>query len=300
MLKKLMEYITENQLGEIIENADVKNHTYVKTGGNVKILYLPKDVDSLIEVCKYIKKNNINSYVIGRGSNLLFPDGERDMVVIKISKVLDHLSITGTNITVGAGYSLQALARTVSKLGLSGLEFAGGIPGAVGGSTFMNAGAHTGDMSKIIKKVTTIDRNGKIKTYTNSQCQFSYRHSIFQENNELIVEVELALEQKDVAEVFKRMTGNLEYRKEMQPLDMPSFGSTFRNPAGYHAGKLIEDAGLKGYTIGGAQISEKHANFIINTGMATTADFIELIKLTQAKIEETTGLKLYTEVRIVD
>ncbi len=300
MLNDLKLFVEQNSLGELKENESMVHHTYVKTGGRVNFLYTPNSIQSLAKAYKFIVDNNIKYYVIGRGSNLLFSDHPDEMVVIKLSRVIDDLEIVGTNVIVGSGYSLQSLARKTSKLGLSGLEFAGGIPGAMGGSTFMNAGAHTGDLSKVITRVTTVTSEGKIKHYTNEECKFSYRHSIFQENDDIIVEIEMELEQSDVAQVFKRMTGNLEYRKEMQPLDRPSFGSTFRNPVGDHAGRLVELVGLKGYKIGGAQISDKHANFIINYDLACTQDFLDLIELTKSRVKAETGFDLETEVRIIE
>lgn len=299
MLNDFKNYVEINSLGKLLENESMVHHTYIKTGGRVKLLYIPNSVESLAQAYKYINDHQINYFVVGRGSNLLFPDHPAEMVVIKLSRVLDDVAIDGTKVVVGSGYSLQTLARMVSKLGLSGLEFAGGIPAAMGGATFMNAGAHTGDLSKVITAVTTVTATGEIKKYSNQECQFSYRHSIFQEINDIIVEVEMELVQSDVAAVFKRMSGNLEYRKEMQPLDKPSFGSTFRNPVGDHAGRLIEQVGLKGYKIGGAQISEKHANFIINYDLASTQDVIDLIGLVKSRVKAETGYELETEVRIV-
>lgn len=299
MLNDFKSFVEKNSLGELLENESMVHHTYVRTGGRVKLLYIPDSVESLAKVYKYIVENNIKYFIIGRGSNLLFSDNPEEMVVIKLSRVIDHVEIVGTNVVVGSGYSLQTLARKVSKLGLAGLEFAGGIPAAMGGATFMNAGAHTGDLSMVITQVTTVTSAGTIKHYTNEECKFSYRHSIFQEVEEIIVEIEMELEQCEVANVFKRMSGNLEYRKEMQPLDKPSFGSTFRNPIGAHAGQLVELVGLKGFKIGGAQISDKHANFIINYDLATTQDIIDLIELAKSRVKAETGYELETEVRIV-
>ncbi len=299
MVNNLKDYIEKNDLGTVYENESMVHHTYVRTGGRVALLYVPNNVQNLAKVYKFIKDNKIKYFVVGRGSNVLFSDKPDPMVVIKLSSILDDVEIIGTKVVVGAGFSLQALARKVSKLGLSGLEFAGGIPGAMGGSTFMNAGAHTGDLSKVITQVTTITSSGELKHYSNEECNFSYRHSVFQENDDIIVEIEMDLKQCEVAEVFKRMSGNLEYRKEMQPLNKPSFGSTFRNPEGDHAGRLVELVGLKGHKIGGAQISDKHANFIINYDLASTQDYLDLIALAQSRVKEETGLDLETEVRII-
>ncbi len=292
-------FVEKNELGTIIENESMIHHTYVQTGGRVKILYCPKSIECLALAYKYIKENNINYYVIGRGSNLLFTDEATNMVVIKISNVIEHLNVQNEVAVVGAGYPLQKLTRKISKMGLSGLEFAGGIPGAVGGAVFMNAGAHTSDIGNVIKSVKAITSSGEIKIYSNEQCEFGYRHSVFQRNDDIIIETVLEFEMKDSASVFKRMSGNLEYRKEMQPLDKPSFGSIFRNPPGQHAGQLIEAVGLKGCKVGGAKISEKHANFIINDDLATTNDMIELITLIQKKVKDEMGFDLETEVKIV-
>ncbi len=300
MLNDFKNFVEENSLGELLENESMVHHTYVRTGGRVKFLYIPNSVESVAKAYKYIVDNNIKYFIIGRGSNLLFSDHPEEMVVIKLSRVVDHVEIVGTNVVVGSGVSLPTLARKVSKLGLSGLEFAGGIPAAIGGATFMNAGAHTGDLSMVITRVTTVTGSGNIKHYTNEECKFSYRHSVFQEVDEIIVEVEMELEQCEVANVFKRMSGNLEYRKEMQPLEKPSFGSTFRNPVGEHAGRLVELVGLKGYKIGGAQISDKHANFIVNFDLASTQDILDLIDLAKSRVKAETGYDLETEVRIVE
>lgn len=300
MLNELKEYILTNNLGELRENESMVNNTYVKTGGRVALMYFPDNIQNLGLVYKYICDYNIPHYVIGRGSNLLFADYPQPMIVIKISGILDAITIEDNLVTVGAGYSLQLLARTVSKLGLEGLEFAGGIPGTIGGSIYMNAGAHSGSIDMVIDSVQGVTATGEVVTLSNKECDFSYRHSVFQQTQILIVAATFKLKQGDKAHVFKRMSGNLEYRKEMQPLDKPSFGSTFRNPIGEHAGRLIEEVGLKGHRIGGAQISEKHANFIINTGDATSADIIKLIELVKTKVLAETGYSLETEVRIVE
>ncbi|MFV0246749.1 MAG: UDP-N-acetylmuramate dehydrogenase [Mycoplasmatales bacterium] len=296
---EIKNYILANNLGKILENEPMSNHTYVKTGGKVKFLYEPKSIESLSLVLKQLKKHKIEFFVIGRGSNTLFDDNEINVFLIKISNILDKIVIDEDEVTVGSGYSLQMLSKKVSKCGLEGLEFAGGIPGTVGGAIYMNAGAHTGEMNDVVTLVKTLDHNGEIKEYTKDSCKFSYRESVFQENKEIIIEVQLKLNSADRAKTFKRMSGNLEYRKEMQPLELPSFGSVFKNPDGYHAGKLIEEAGLKGHTIGGVQVSNKHANFFVNVNNATTSDYINLIKHVQEKVKEQKGIDLQTEVIIV-
>lgn len=300
MLNDLKEYILDNNLGDLRFDESMIHHTYVKTGGRVELLYLPNSINALASTFKFICDNNINYYTVGRGSNILVADKLAPMVIIKLSGVLDECNITDNIVEVGTGFSLQLLSRNVSKLGLEGLEFAGGIPATIGGAIYMNAGAHSGSMDMVVKEVTAITETGEIVTLSNKQCNFSYRHSLFQENKYLIIHAILELKQGDRAQVFKRMSGNLEYRKEMQPLDKPSFGSVFRNPIGAHAGRLIEEAGLKGYQIGGAQISDKHANFIINVDVATTEDIINLIELAKSRVYAESGYQLETEVRIVE
>lgn len=294
-MNKLIEYINENELGEYLENERLRYHTSVRLGGKARLIFMPKDVESLSAIIKYVRANNIKHFILGRGSNIVFPDGELDIVVIKICRVLDFIEIDGCEIIVGAGYSLARLAKEVSKLGLAGMEFAGGIPGTVGGSVYMNAGAHTGDMDSIVEKVVVIDNDGYIVTLTNSECNFTYRHSIFQDTNYIIVSAVIKLVPGDSAAVYKKMAGNLAYRREMQPFELPSVGSTFRNPEGYHAGKLIEECGLKGFKIGGACVSEKHANFVVNMDEATSSDFIALVELIKKTVLDKKGVVLETE-----
>lgn len=294
-MNKLIEYINENELGEYLENERLRYHTSVRLGGKARLIFMPKDIESLSAIIKYVRANNIKHFILGRGSNIVFPDGELDIVVIKICRVLDFIEIDGCEIIVGAGYSLARLAKEVSKLGLAGMEFAGGIPGTVGGSVYMNAGAHTGDMDSIVEKVVVIDNDGYIVTLTNSECNFTYRHSIFQDTNYIIVSAVIKLVPGDSAAVYKKMAGNLAYRREMQPFELPSVGSTFRNPEGYHAGKLIEECGLKGFKIGGACVSEKHANFVVNMDEATSSDFIALVELIKKTVLDKKGVVLETE-----
>lgn len=294
-MNKLIEYINENELGEYLENERLRYHTSVRLGGKARVVFMPKDVESLGRVVKYVRKNGIKHFILGRGSNIVFPDGELDIVVIKICRVLDFIEIDGCEIVVGAGYSLARLAKEASKLGLAGMEFAGGIPGTVGGSVYMNAGAHTGDMASVLEKVVAIDSEGHVVSLTNEECKFTYRHSIFQDNDFIIVSTMFKLVPGDSAAVYKKMAGNLAYRREMQPLDLPSVGSTFRNPEGHHAGKLIEECGLKGFKIGGACVSEKHANFVVNMDEATSSDFIALVELIKKTVLDKKGVVLETE-----
>lgn len=298
-IEKIINIIQDENMGEVLVDAPMKDHTSFKTGGKVSAIYSPNSVSNLLKVIKFSKKNNIKFKVIGRGSNLLFPDRDIEMIVIKISHKFNYMEIQEDDkIKVQAGYSTQKLAKVLSKQGYKGLEFAGGIPGTIGGSVYMNAGAHTGEFKDIVEEVVFLDKNNELKTLKKDECNFSYRHSVFQENEGIILEVFLKMQKEDKAAVFKKMSGNLEYRKEMQPLEWPSFGSVFRNPQNNHAGKLIEEVGLKGHRIGGAQISTKHANFIINDGNAKTEDVKALIKLIKKTVKKEKNIDLHQEVEI--
>ena len=294
MFKQLKNY------GLVLENEPMERHTSMRVGGKVRAYILCENIDNLIKIIKFLKDKNQKYMIIGRGSNIIFPDYDMDLVVIAINNVLNNLEINNNIITVGAGYSLQKLAKQVSKLGLSGLEFAGGIPGSIGGSVYMNAGAHLSMISNVISKVYCLDENGNKLELTKDKCQFSYRNSIFQKKNLIIYQVELKLEQKERSEVYKKMAGNLSYREELQPLDLPSCGSVFKNPENNHAGKLIDEAGLKGIKIGGALVSTKHANFIVNSGNASAENIKELIIYIKETIKEQFGITLEEEIKILE
>lgn len=294
MFKQLKNY------GLVLENEPMELHTSMRVGGKVRAYILCENIDNLIKIIKFLKDKNQKYMIIGRGSNIIFPDYDMDLVVIAINNVLNNLEINNNIITVGAGYSLQKLAKQVSKLGLSGLEFAGGIPGSIGGSVYMNAGAHLSMISNVISKVYCLDENGNKLELTKDKCQFSYRNSIFQKKNLIIYQVELKLEQKERSEVYKKMAGNLSYREELQPLDLPSCGSVFKNPENNHAGKLIDEAGLKGTKIGGALVSTKHANFIVNSGNASAENIKELIICIKETIKEQFGITLEEEIKILE
>ena len=271
-----------------------------KNGGNDKYIIYPKKEEKLIILLKYIKENNIKYKVIGRGSNLIFSSKLYDGVIIKLDE-FDNLDIEDTIVTVGAGYSIMKLAIEMTKKGLSGLEFATGIPGSVGGAVFMNAGAYNSDMGYIVSEVKVIDPNFNIVTLYNSDLDFHYRTSFLQKNPEYIcIEAKLVLKHGDRKEMIEIIEDRKQRRLLTQPLEFPSAGSVFRNPDIAPAGKLIEDAGLKGKTIGGAMISKKHANFIINTGGATGEDIYNLINLVKNEIKKKTGVELKQEQEFVN
>lgn len=300
-METVINLIESEELGAILRDESLANHTTMRVGGIAKYMYIPANLEALIRVIKVLKEEEVKYMTIGRGSNLIFRYDINDTLIIKLSQVMEEIEIETDEVIVGAGRSLQYLAKRMSKAGYQGLEFAGGIPSTVGGALFMNAGAHAGEMSDIVRWVEYINEDDEVIRLTNEECKFSYRHSIFQElHNPIIIRAGLKIILGDKAEVFKRMSGNLEYRKEMQPLDLPSCGSVFRNPPGNHAGKLVEECGLKGYVLGGAKVSEKHANFIVNYDNATAEDIVNLIEHVKAVVYEKTLIKLHTEIRILE
>ncbi len=283
------------------ENESLKAHTTYKVGGNCKYFITPKDLNESISLVKYLKENNIKYMLLGNGSNTIFSSKEYDGVIINLTN-LNYMEIKDNKIYVEAGYQLIKLSMDALNNSLSGLEFAAGIPGNVGGAIFMNAGAYKSDMSKLIKEVTFLDENLELKTLKNEELNFSYRKSLFQDHPEyIIISTVLELEEGIEEDIKALMDSRKERRISSQPLEYPSAGSVFRNPSeDIFAGKLIEDLGLKGYQIGGAQISEKHANFIINVGGATGEDIKSLIDLIKVKVKEKYNIDLHVEQRFIN
>ena len=287
----------------------IKNYEYYKDISlkkyntyrlDVKCGYLiyPNAVEELINLLKYLKENNINYFILGGGSNIILAKPYFD-VVIKLDK-LNNIEIKDNIVTAGAGVSLIYLANLCMNNNLNGLAFAGGIPGMVGASTAMNAGAYKEDMASIVKEVKVLTPDLEIVTLTNKDLNYSYRNSFLKEHKDYIcIEVTLEMSYEDKEQIKETMASRKQRRIDTQPLDKPSAGSVFRNPEGLSAGKLIEDAGLKGYKIGGAEISTKHANFIVNNGDATYEDILELIDYTKKKIKEIYNIDLILEQEII-
>lgn len=278
---------------EKISNAEIKKYTTYKLEGTVSEIYIPSDVLELKNLLAELKNKNIRYKILGNGSNLIV-SSKYDGVLIKL-KNFDTLNIDGNTVKVGAGYMLPKLALKCAENGLSGLEFAYGIPATIGGAVYQNAGAYGFSIDKVIKDVTILDANYEIITLSKAELKFGYRDSIFKHKNFICLEVTLELRKGNSEDILEKMKENLKHRKENQPLEYPSAGSVFRNPIGYSAGKLIEEAGCKGAQVGDAMVSYKHANFIVNTGKATAEDVLELIKLVQKKVEDKTGILLETE-----
>lgn len=299
-MDELYEKLTELNVGRVTKNEPMANHTTIKVGGPADLFIEPSSADNLIKTVELLRERGVKWTVIGRGSNLLVTDKGIEGAVIKLGQGLAHLEIKGTEVSVGSGYSLVSLATLVSRKGLSGLEFASGIPGSVGGAVYMNAGAHGSDISRVLKKARILFADGTIKWLDNDEMEFSYRTSILQKKRPgIVLEAVFQLIEGDREKIFAEMQRNKDYRKETQPCDMRCCGSIFRNPLPQYAGKLIEEAGLKGYSIGGAQVSEKHANFIVNTGKATANDVLRLIEHIKTVIYEKNKITLETEVEII-
>jgi len=296
----MIEKLKKLKVGKVIANPEMKKYTTYKVGGEAIALVIPNDLESLIKLIKYLDEKNIKRKIIGNGSNLIFKDEKYDGVIIKLSEFND-IEIDGTVITVGVGYSLVRLCMKAAKLGLTGLEFAAGIPGTVGGAVFMNAGAYKSDMGYIVSEVKVIDENYNIKTLYNKDLDFHYRTSFLQKNPKYIcVEVKLVLKKGNSKAIMDVIEDRKQRRLMSQPLEYPSAGSVFRNPENDYAGRLIEELGYKGKNIGGAYVSEKHANFIVNKDNATATDVISLITEIKDKVKEKYNIELKVEQEIVD
>ncbi|WP_040204861.1 UDP-N-acetylmuramate dehydrogenase [Neobacillus jeddahensis] len=295
--------VTELQnlnIGKVKMYEPLLNHTTIKIGGPADLFIEPSSVENLKQVMTIIEKNGIKWRAIGRGSNLLVSDKGIEGVVIKLSTGLNHLEIKDTEITVGSGHSLVSLSTLISKKGLAGLEFASGIPGSVGGAVYMNAGAHGSDISKILTRAHILFDDGTMEWLSNEEMEFSYRTSVLQKKRSgIVVEAVFQLATGDRESIVSQMQKNKDYRKDTQPWNFPCAGSIFRNPLPHFAGKLIESAGLKGYRIGGAKISEMHGNFIVNAGNATAQDVLSLIQYVKDTIYNQYEVKMETEVEII-
>lgn len=291
-----------NSLGiKYFTDEPMKNHTSFKTGGNAALFIEPSSEGELIDVLRLCKNNGTDVFILGKGSNLLVSDeGINDKAVIHITQGLDEIKLTDeTTITVGAGASLASLCKFALANELTGLEFAYGIPGSCGGAAFMNAGAYGGEMKDVLVSCTHVDKNGNKGEFSGDELDLSYRHSVYSGSELIITSLTLRLQKGKKEEIENKMNELMGRRKDKQPLDYPSAGSVFKRPEGYFAGALIEQSGLKGVTIGGAQVSEKHAGFIINYDSATTTDVINLIRHCQKTVKEKFGVDLETEIRFV-
>lgn len=285
---------------EYYENANLKRYNTYRLETIAKLLVFPSTKEQLRDLLKYLTEVEEKHIVLGNGSNIIFKNDYYEGVVIILSK-LNQIKIDDDIIEVSAGYSLQRLAIDTCSLGLSGLEFACGIPGHIGASIAMNAGAYNSSLSEVVESVEVINPNYEFVTITNADLQFSYRNSMFKkEKKYIIVSAKLKLVHGDKDDILEKISKRRVKRIETQPLDMPSAGSVFRNPENLSAGALIEQSNLKGYNIGGAEVSKKHANFIVNTGGAKGKDIVKLIEKVQTEVKNKFDIDLILEQIIID
>ena len=276
----------------------MQRHTSFRIGGPADVLVLPETAVELITVIKEVRNRQIPLTILGNGSNVLVKDQGIRGVVVKIGNVLRKMECLGEVVQAEAGVSLAAVSNYAAKNQLTGLEFAVGIPGSLGGAVFMNAGAYDGEMKNVVKTITVLTQAGEIKELTCDDLHFGYRHSCVQDDGSVIIAVTMELKQGSQDDINAKMADFTNRRVTKQPLELPNAGSMFKRPEGYFAGTLIEEAGLKGYTVGGAQVSRKHAGFIVNVGDATAQDVLQLIKNVQDKVYDYAGVKLEPEVRV--
>lgn len=280
-------------------NAPMRFHTTFCIGGPADLLFYPASIDEVRKIIQTAKLYDQPITLLGNGSNILVRDGGIRGLVIRFNHTMGKIVADGTIITVGAGALLKEVASFAQQQGLSGMEFASGIPGSVGGAIFMNAGAYEGEMKYIVTHVRTVSSDGEIHSYSSSELEFGYRHSVFHEREEAICEVRIHLRMGEPSEILRKMNDLNSRRKSKQPLEYPSAGSTFKRPPGYFAGTLIDQAGLKGFTVGGAQVSRKHAGFIVNIGGATATDVQRLITTVQERVYASRSVPLIPELRII-
>ncbi|MBS5646140.1 MAG: UDP-N-acetylmuramate dehydrogenase [Lachnospiraceae bacterium] len=284
---------------EILVAEPMKNHTTFRIGGPADALALPKTPEEVAEVVHFCHEHAQPYYVLGNGSNLLVSDEGYRGLVLQLYRNFNDIQVNGETITVQSGAMLAAVARTAYQTGLTGLEFASGIPGTIGGAVVMNAGAYGGEMKNVLKEVTVLTKEGEVLVIPAKALELGYRTSVIPKNGWIVLGAVLQLKKGDQEQILARMEELKEQRITKQPLDLPSAGSTFKRPEGYFAGKLIMDAGLRGFTVGGAQVSEKHCGFVVNRGNATAADVWELICEVKRRVKEMTGVELEPEVKLL-
>jgi len=290
-----------NKLNCIVRyDEPLKNHTTFKIGGNCIALVEPREISDIIEAVKICRENNIKFFVIGNGSNLLVPDDGYNGVIIKLKGEFSTIKVEGDYVMVNSGAKLSEVYTVAYENSLTGFEFASGIPGTIGGAIFMNAGAYGGEMKDIVESVEVLDLdNFELRELKNEELEFSYRKSIIQRKNYIVTTIKLKLKKGNKEEINSVYEDLRERRNSKQPLNFGSAGSTFKRPEGHFASKLIEDAGLKGYHINDAWVSEKHSGFVVNKGNASYKEVMELIGYVQKVVFEKFGVKLETEVRIL-
>lgn len=281
----------------VLENEPLARHTTFRVGGPADVLFLPESAQELQRAMELAREAGEDCLVIGNGSNLLVRDGGVRGLVIKLAGPMSGVSVEGTAIRAQAGASLSQVSRAALQASLTGLEFASGIPGSLGGALAMNAGAYGGELSQVVREAMVL-MDGRVQTLSREELAMGYRTTRVLREGGIVLSAVLDLKEGDAPQIAATMDELNRRRREKQPLSFPSAGSTFKRPEGYFAGALIEQAGLKGYAIGGAQVSEKHAGFLINRGGATASDLLRLIEYVQERVYAQSGVRLETEVRI--
>ena len=284
---------------EILEQESMKKHTTFRIGGPADIFAVPDTIEKAAGIIQICREHQVPFYVIGNGSNLLVSDRGYRGVVVQIYKNLSEIEIQGDILTAQAGAMLSVIAKRALAGSLTGFEFASGIPGTIGGAVVRNAGAYGGEMKDVLQEVTVLTRDGEIQTVPAEELKLGYRYSVIPENEWIVLGAKLKLWPGDHDKIKDRMEELKEQRVSKQPLELPSAGSTFKRPEGYFAGKLIMDAGLRGFSVGGAQVSEKHCGFVVNTGNATAADVRGLIAEVSGRVKAQFGVELETEVKML-
>ena len=284
---------------QILEAEPMSRHTTFRIGGPAKLFLTPGSKEEIKKILKVCKEEELPYFILGNGSNLLVSDKGYDGVVIQLYRSFGKVEVDGTTIYAQAGALLSGIASEAKKASLTGFEFAGGIPGTLGGAVVMNAGAYGGEMKDVLKEVTVLTPDGDILTLTKEELHMGYRTSVVKEAGYIVLEAVLSLESGEQEQIRSRMQELAGMRSSKQPLQYPSAGSTFKRPEGYFAGKLIMDSGLRGYQVGGAQVSEKHCGFVINTGNATAKDVRTLMCDVQRIVEEKYGVRLEPEVKFL-
>lgn len=283
---------------ELLHDEPLSHYTFTKTGGPADLLAFPKSIAEIQQLLAYAKENDLPLTFIGNASNLIVKDGGiRGLVIILTA--MKKIEAHGNLVTADAGARLIDTTEVAYQAGLTGMEFAAGIPGSVGGAVFMNAGAYGGEVKDCLQSATVLTRTGELKTYTNAEMHFSYRHSLVQTNGDIVVKATFGLRPGNLVAIREQMDNLNAQRAAKQPLEYPSCGSVFKRPVGHFVGPMIQKAGLQGHIIGGAQISTKHAGFIVNIGGATATDYMDMIHLVQITVAEKFNVQLEPEVRII-
>ena len=297
--KELIQLFTDKNIGNVLFDEPMKNHTSFKIGGPADVMIIPSNEEELINAVKLCREHGVQFYIMGNGTNLLVRDGGMRGAVIKINEGLNKIQIEGNNIYCQAGAFLTGVSRAAMVDSLTGIEFANGIPGTIGGAVTMNAGAYGGEMKDVIKSVRVLDRSNEVIEYSNEEMNFRYRGSRVVDEELIVLSINISLEKGEYDNIKATVDDLTFKRTSKQPLELPSAGSTFKRPEGYFAGKLIDDSGLRGLKLGGAQVSEKHCGFIVNVDNATCNEVLQLIGVVQKTVKDNYGVSIDTEIKII-